>query len=298
MRVGRSILGPVRPIDSTSAGSMNPEMASYVLRELRRRRSLPPYGHVALAATIVVVAATAVLQWFVASIVLGLLGASATIWLFRWRVSESIFSMHYQLDGEINVAFERLIASVTKLGKAERLWLVEAEARVFDGRYDSNARRALHRSRITPRMAAPPGVRTNVATPMLRVGKQTLYFFPDRVLMYDATNIGAIEYVDLEVVLGVEHYVDDEASPSDAKISGMAWKYANVDGSPDRRFSGNYQRPIVQYTSVELWSKSGLNERLQVSSATAAQAFADGLRGMTAAHAARLRGVGDGSGEA
>jgi hypothetical protein len=57
------------------------------------------------------------------------------------------------------------------------------------------------------------------------------------------------------------------AIPADSPVVGHTWWKANKDGSPDRRFKGNFRIPIVQYGMLTLKSPTGLNEAYLISNA-------------------------------
>ena len=45
-------------------------------------------------------------------------------------------------------------------------------------------------------------------------------------------------------------FVETDIVPSDTKIIDKTWAKVNKDGSPDRRFNGNYEIPIVKYGEI------------------------------------------------
>ncbi len=54
----------------------------------------------------------------------------------------------------------------------------------------------------------------------------------------------------------------------------------NKKGGPDRRFANNRELPIALYEEITLRSRTGLNEKLQVSRVGAAATLISGLTGM------------------
>jgi hypothetical protein len=69
-------------------------------------------------------------------------------------------------------------------------------------------------------------------------------------------------------------FYERETVPSDAQLVGHAWAKANGDGTPDRRFRGNYQIPVLLYGVLTFTSRSGLSEEFQLSNAALAARFA------------------------
>jgi uncharacterized tellurite resistance protein B-like protein len=97
------------------------------------------------------------------------------------------------------------------------------------------------------------------------LGDVSLYFFPDRILVYTLNAVGAIGYDDLHLEIDCRRFIEDESVPRDAEIVDHTWRYVNKGGGPDRRFRANPELPVCLYEEIRLRSSSGLNELLQVS---------------------------------
>ncbi len=96
------------------------------------------------------------------------------------------------------------------------------------------------------------------------MGRQTLYLFPDRVLVYESGKVGAVGYDQLRVAVAQTKFVESSV-PSDARVVDRTWQYVNKKGGPDRRFANNRELPICLYDEVHLTSGTGLNEIIQLS---------------------------------
>lgn len=97
------------------------------------------------------------------------------------------------------------------------------------------------------------------------MGRQVLYFFPDRLLVFDKNEVGAVSYNELNISINRIRFIESETLPNDAEVIDHTWKYVNKNGGPDRRFKDNCQLPVVQYEEVHFTSKSGVNEMIQLS---------------------------------
>ena len=130
----------------------------------------------------------------------------------------------------------------------------------------------------------------NLTVPTLAAGNKQLYFFPDRILVYDPGGVGAVPYSEVHATAGQLKFVEDGPIPSDAAVAGRTWRYVNKGGGPDRRFNNNVELPILVYGLLHLGSPSGLNELFHCSRPTAASAIATALgeiarnRGQISAH--------------
>lgn len=88
-----------------------------------------------------------------------------------------------------------------------------------------------------------------------------LYLYPGFLIVYESkTDFAVISYTDLFLRFNQLRFIESEKVPSDTKIVDKTWFKVNKDGSPDKRFSNNYQIPIVLYGELGITSLSGLNE--------------------------------------
>ena len=111
----------------------------------------------------------------------------------------------------------------------------------------------------------PSFVKTNIEVPVVPVGTQTLYFFPDRLLVNDRNGVGAVSYSELEMQRTTCRFAETGGVPRDSEVDGRTWRYTNKSGGPDRRFKDNHQIPWVRYIDVTLRSASGLHEQISLS---------------------------------
>jgi len=86
-----------------------------------------------------------------------------------------------------------------------------------------------------------------------------------------------IEIRELQVTIDGVRFHETEGVPRDSKVVGQTWAKTNKDGSPDRRFKGNYQIPICLYGQIAFRSQTGVTEEYMVSNADAALAFVDAV---------------------
>lgn len=57
-------------------------------------------------------------------------------------------------------------------------------------------------------------------------------------------------------------FIEEAPIPPDSQVVGRTWAKVNKDGTPDRRFKGNYEIPIVGYGRLTMTSTTGLNEEV------------------------------------
>jgi hypothetical protein len=113
--------------------------------------------------------------------------------------------------------------------------------------------------------------------PAFKTDRSTLYFFPDRLLVYNWGGVGAVPYNQLQAKATQIQFREDEQIPGDAVQIGTTRRFVNKNGGPDRRFNNNRQLPIMLYGQLFLTSTSGVQELFEMSVPAAAQAAADAI---------------------
>jgi Protein of unknown function (DUF4236) len=85
-------------------------------------------------------------------------------------------------------------------------------------------------------------------------------------------NFALLEYKDVNIDFSVSRFLEEDI-PDDSNQIGSTWAKINKDGSPDRRFKGNYEIPILSYGKLVINSETGLSEEYILSNAESAENF-------------------------
>lgn len=254
------------------------ELVQEFRRRRRRIRFLPLFLLGVLGLELLL-ASMAAPNWLLLMVVGVLLVSAPLIWQ-RDRARKTVV-LFYELEPEIEKAFEVLHEAFAGLKGCSRVWHIEARGDVTDWKRSAGADENVRRRAIRPTMALPKFVSTNVRVPMIPVGKQTLCFFPDRVLVLERRNVGAVSYADLSTAYRQTQFIESESVPRDSERVGTTWQYVNKKGGPDRRFKDNRQLPIMLYDDLHFSSSTGLNERIQLSQPGGGSPFVNSLAAMS-----------------
>jgi hypothetical protein len=194
----------------------------------------------------------------------------------------STVSLDYDLSGEGSQRFEALRDAFGALASCSRVWSVPLEKQQADWKRNAGASKTIERTQISPTIANPLLVKSNVEFLQLPLGKETLYFTPDAILVIAGAKVAAFRYSDVEIVSRPTRFIEDGVAPTDTQVVGETWRFLNRNGGPDRRFNNNRKLPICLYGEIDLKSPSGLNERIHCSSVDISQQFASAATAMRA----------------
>lgn len=264
----------MKEIESADVGQMAHSSSAELLQELNEKNQILRIGPPVTIAVVVVIALAlyANLHPFLSFLVF-CFGAAA-VFLAFWRdVMKKTVILFYEFDAETENAYGLLHSHGLRLAHCQGLWHISASGEVHDRRYHAGASSLVDRKSTTIRKAVPSFLKTNIEVISIDVGRQTLYLFPDRLLVMDSDRVGAVGYDELGLSAVQKRFIEEAHVPRDASVIDHTWRYVNKNGSPDRRFANNRQLPICLYEELHFKSRSGLNEIVQMSQVGAADGF-------------------------
>lgn len=274
---------PLQEIESAHISQIVDSSSAELLQELNQKKkksSSWPLVLVLFLATAFGISNAEYPEWIIAlTAVLG--GISSWVCYTRDTLAKTTV-LFYNFDSEMETTYNKLISTAQQMAKANKCWHISASGKVLDKKYHAGASNLIERKPTSIIISEPPRLKTNVKTVSITVGRQTLYFFPDRVLVYDTTGVGAVSYKDLVVMVEDKRFIENESVPTDALIVDKTWKYVNKSGGPDRRFKDNHELPICLYQEMSFTSQSGLNELIQLSTREPAKKFEASLNRLAA----------------
>lgn len=185
--------------------------------------------------------------------------------------------LFFELELEIETLYQKLHDTFSQISSCSSKWHVEAEGAIKDRKRNAGATSVIKRTLISLSKGNPPYIKTNVSVPYIPVGKQILYFFPDKVLVFESNRVGAVSYQNLDISVENTRFIEDGIVPIDAKVVDKTWKYVNKHGGPDKRFKDNRELPIALYEDIHFPSDTGLNERIEISKTGLGDEFAQSI---------------------
>jgi len=256
----------MRDIDSLSVDNMIDSSSQELLDEINRKLNairLFPFAFLLGFIAIIVILGSYLDVWLkviYSLFVLGILGCVYS----RDLMVKSIVIL-FDMEEPARSHYLKLYECFKELLQCKGTWHVIASSRIQNEKHYGGANENVRRKEIKLAVGRLPLIKTNVDIPQIPVGKQTLAFMPDRLLVIEGKKVGAVAYEDLNLNISSQRFVEGGKIPSDAKIVGQTWKYVNKDGGPDRRFKDNPQYQIAHYELIQFESSSGLNEEICLS---------------------------------
>lgn len=181
--------------------------------------------------------------------------------------------LFYELDSELEKIYQELHDKFERMMSCGKVWRIGAMGHTNDWKHNAGADSLVRRKKISLSKGQPSYIKTNISVPIIPLGEHTLYFFPERILVFEKEKVGAVPYESLNIEISQTKFIETEGVPLDSKIIDQTWKYVNKKGGPDRRFKDNCQLPVALYEAAYLQSNSGLNELIYFSKVEVAEPF-------------------------
>jgi Protein of unknown function (DUF4236) len=178
-------------------------------------------------------------------------------------------------DDEIRTKYNRIVSTFKQLTTARKIWDVTSAHSEDRVRTRSAASTVVQKKEVKFGINNLPEIKTeHPALHFRNANGADLFFYPTFVVMYqNKENFAMIGYNELEFYFSSTRFVEEGSVPNDSKVIDKTWKKVNKNGTPDKRFKGNYQIPIVRYGTINLRTNTGLNEEYSFSNYEFAEAF-------------------------
>jgi hypothetical protein len=188
--------------------------------------------------------------------------AAVVGWVYWRDKMRKVTVLFFEPDTVTADHFEAMTRALSSAASMRKLKAVVSTSRYADSKYTAGASEGLKFSSASLSIGQGPGVVANVNVPVVKTGRTTLAFYPDRVLAFQGSSVGAISYDSLMAAEERTRFIEHESVPADAQVIDHTWQYVNRNGGPDRRFKNNRQLPICAYSQLNLSTQSGLDIRL------------------------------------
>ena len=129
-----------------------------------------------------------------------------------------------------------MVCLVETFESIDSIWAVRGEHAHGDWKRNAGAGTLVARRRVSVGWGTPLFIQTNARVGYLNVDAVRLYFFPDRLLVFDSRGISAVCYADLSLVDGTVQFVEEGGVPRDATVVRTTWRFVNKSSAPRSAF--------------------------------------------------------------
>lgn len=185
-----------------------------------------------------------------------------------------------EFDSEIREKYEQLIKAFKNLTTSHKIWDVTSAH--FQDRVAarSSASTIVSKKDVKFSFKSLAEIRSDVeALYFENANGADLYFYPSFIIMYaNQKDFAIIGLDEINVQQSYVRFTETGTVPHDSKVIDKTWAKVNKNGTPDKRFKGNYQIPIAKYGQINLRTNTGLNEEYEFSNYEFTEAFSQTFR--------------------
>lgn len=188
-------------------------------------------------------------------------------------------SIVYEFDDSESARWERVSSAWRSVAGSQSLQEITLTAQSKNTRRTAGIENAIDTVKMTAGSKLPWYLKTNIKPVVFNFKSQQVAIMPDRLLVFSKKEFGALDYEDVNFDISAIGYLEGGPVPKDSELVKMVWAHQNNDGTPDRRYSGNKQFPILKFGKIVMTSASGLNAQFICSNEAASDALNTVLNG-------------------
>lgn len=183
------------------------------------------------------------------------------------QIDNCFVKLEIDFEPEIKEKYQALVEAFKKLTTSQKIWDVTSAHYQDRVVARSSASTLVKKRDVRFQLKSLPDIKSDFdALYFQNANGADLYFYPSFIVMYSNKNNFALIGID-EIILNQSfiRFTETGTIPKDSKIIDRTWAKVNKNGTPDKRFKGNYQIPVVRYGEIKLRTKTGLNEEYEFS---------------------------------
>ena len=203
----------------------------------------------------------------------------------RIQIDNSCVKLSIAFEPEIRDKYFKLIEVFKKLSSCQKIWDVTSAHYQDRVAARSSASTVVNKKIVSFAFKSLPDIKSDVeAIYFQNANGADLYFYPSFIIMYsNPTKFAIVGFNEIKFQHNYVRFTETGPVPIDTKIIDRTWAKVNKNGTPDRRFKGNYQIPVVRYGMIRLRSNTGINEEYEFSNYELTEQFGKAFKEYQAA---------------
>lgn len=192
------------------------------------------------------------------------------------QIENCYVNLEIDFDEEFQSKYTNLLESFKKVCTSHKIWDITNESLQDSVRARSSAGILVKKKEVRFGLKSLPDIKFNFnALYFQNANGADLYFYPNFIVMYSSSQKFAIIGIEeLNFYHRSVRFTETGTIPHDSKVIDRTWAKVNKNGTPDKRFKGNYQIPVVKYGEFNLSTETGLNEEYELSNYEFSEEFA------------------------
>lgn len=192
------------------------------------------------------------------------------------QIENCYVKLDVDFDTEFEQKYKQLLDSFKRLTTSHKIWDITSESHQDTVSSRSSAGTLVKKKEVKFGFKSLPDIKSNFdALYLQNANGADLYFYPNFIVMFSSKyKFAIIGFEELDLYHCSVRFTETGTIPKDSKVIDKTWAKVNKNGTPDKRFKGNYQIPVVKYGEFKLSTGTGLNEEYEFSNYEFSKEFA------------------------
>ncbi len=197
--------------------------------------------------------------------------------LIEKEIENSSVQLDFLFEDDLLKAYNGVVESFKKLCTSNKVWDVTSAYNQDRATTRSAASIVVNKREVHLDFKEIPDIKANFVPLYFQNGNGAdIYFYPNFIIVYSSKEkFAIIGLSELRLKFTHVRFIETGVVPTDSKVIDKTWAKVNKNGSPDKRFSNNYEIPVVRYGNIALKTSTGLNEEYEFSNYEFSEAFGD-----------------------
>ncbi|MEP3211153.1 MAG: DUF4236 domain-containing protein [Maribacter sp.] len=197
------------------------------------------------------------------------------------QIQNCFVNLEIDFDEEFDLKYKKLLETFKNLINCHKIWDITNASLQDTVKTRSSAGTLVKKQEVRFGFKSLPDIKFDFdAMYFKNANGADLYFYPNFIVMFSSKHkFAIIGFEELDFFHRSVRFTETGKIPKDSRVIDRTWAKVNKNGTPDKRFKGNYQIPVVKYGEIQLSTDSGVNEEYEFSnyefSADFANAFED-----------------------
>jgi hypothetical protein len=193
------------------------------------------------------------------------------------QIENCYVNLEIDFDTDIEDKYNKVVESFKKLCTSHKIWDVTGAHYQDRKSTRSSANAIVNKKEVRFGIKSIPDIKSKFDPLYFKnANGADLYFYPNFIVMYSSKKkFAVIGLEEIELYQSYVRFTETGFVPRDSKIIDRTWTKVNKNGTPDKRFKGNRQIPVVKYGEIKLRTNTGLNEEYEFSNYEYTEVFGE-----------------------
>lgn len=192
------------------------------------------------------------------------------------QIENCFVNLEIDFDEEFDLKYKKLVTTFKNLCNCQKIWDVTNASLQDTVKSRSSAGTLVDKKEVRFGFKNLPDIKYDFDAIFFKnANGADLYFYPNFIVMFSSKyKFAIIGFEELDFYHRSVRFTETGKIPKDSRVIDRTWAKVNKNRTPDKRFKGNYEIPVVKYGEIQLSTDTGVNEEYEFSNYEFSEDFA------------------------